>query len=430
MASSESTPNSSLATTDSSGPTEVNIETERQKSKSREYQKATSLVQKAKWAIGQRKAFIDNVASIHDSNDLIRDIATQRALIGMHRVILGNKSSNELPQSISLVNEALRRAHKGLTFFNKGVQNHPALSASLRILKADEYVSNSKRIALQHPYLNFGRESAIFPLQIDSSISSGSRLVLVETSIKPGERPGVTQDHLNERATLAQTLCDEAADDEEPIRRLGNIVSPDAISDAHVLYQDVSVSWTVHETLQGLISSHDRFRSYTLLAARLATSYMYYVFVGGMRSFPVLSDYHYYTPVGENLSHFNADNILLPYLTAGFGSKAPKRSTLDIGGITSPSMQQDEALTRLGLLLYQVGCWTVLTGDDLPGMRRAVREERNNLLDRTGVSFTGIVDRCLTSMEEDCDPHKEVERLYREVVAPLQELADQIKWDL
>ena len=427
---SESTLASHSTYADPLGATEVDAETKRQEAKSKEYQQSARLYAKGKWTTHQRKRFLENIDGIHDSNDLIRDIATVRALVGIHHAILGSKKSVEVPDYVSAVNESLRRVHRGLASFNHNVVNQPALSVKLRVSRMEEYISNPKRIALEHTYLHFREESIVYPIQIDAGTASKSKLVLVEALLHP---PGISDAVAAPQGggkALSQAICDDAPEDDEPFRQIGEVISPDLSTDTHALFQDVSVSWNVQQDLQSLIRDTTRFRTYLNLAARLAISYMYFISVGGLRSFPKLSDYQYYTPIDEEHKEFDSDNILSPYLSAGFGRKTPKRSTNAIGGIAGPSMQQNEALTRLGLILYQVGCWTALEGANLLELRTAVRRGRNDLLDRTGVPFTEIVDQCLDSKEDYCEPQEEVRRLYTNVIAPLQELADQVRWDV
>ena len=254
-------------------------------------------------------------------------------------------------------------------------------------------------------------------------------MVLVETLIDTSESVS-TASSLDVGKTLAQMLRDEATEEDEPLQLIGEIADPNSLSDIHVLFQDVCLSWTVQENLQGLIETTERFRTYLNLSVQIAISYMYFVSIGTLRSFPRLSDYQYFNPSGVKQQDFGPHNIQLPYFSVGFGSKVPRKSTALIGGINSPALHLDEAMIRLGSLLHQIGCWSV-TGDDgdVLKMKMTTKSRRNELIDKSGIRYTGTVDLCLNVKEEYSEPHTEAQRIYRNVIVPLQELVDEIKWD-
>ncbi len=118
----------------------------------------------------------------------------------------------------------------------------------------------------------------------------------------------------------------------------------------------------------------------------------------------------------------------MPYLGVGFGSKPPKKSTIDIGGSASQSLFQDEATTSLGLLLHQIGCWALIKEEDLTKASNVAKANRNELLLAAGMPYTQVVGLCLESKEVDHEPQAKADRVYRKVVVPLQKLVDELRW--
>ena len=139
-------------------------------------------------------------------------------------------------------------------------------------------------------------------------------------------------------------------------------------------------------------------------------------------------DYRYYNPAASENKALGPDSILMPYLSVGFGSKVPKKSTVDIGGSVSHSLSEDEAMSSLGLLLHQVGCWAVLEEQDPFAAREIAKSKRDDLIKGAGLPYTQVVDLCLASKEVDWEPQAQADRIYKKVVGPLQKLVDELRW--
>ena len=121
-------------------------------------------------------------------------------------------------------------------------------------------------------------------------------------------------------------------------------------------------------------------------------------------------------------------HVLEPYLCVGFGSKAPRKSTRDIGGVSS-HLAGDEAITSLGLILHQLGCWKLVESEDLGAARIVAKFQRKDLQTNAGIPYTQIVDMCFAAKEDDWDRHARTEKVYRQVVGPLQKLISELRWD-
>lgn len=155
---------------------------------------------------------------------------------------------------------------------------------------------------------------------------------------------------------------------------------------------------------------------------------MYWASIGTPHQYPRLIDYQYYGKASEDKTQLQAFDVLEPYLSAGFGSRAPLRSTTDIGG-TSSRFPGDEAMTGLGLILHQLGCWKTLDEQDLSSARDTARGERKDLQTSAGTTYAEVGDFCFAAKEVEWERHACAANIYRKVVAPLQKLVSDLKWD-
>ena len=86
-------------------------------------------------------------------------------------------------------------------------------------------------------------------------------------------------------------------------------------------------------------------------------------------------------------------------------------------------------MVRLGFLLHQIGYWKVLDDGTVNKLKDDAKMRRNEVIDHTGMRYTGIVDQCLSAKEEYCAPQKQAKKIYSQVFIPLQGLIDEVKWD-
>ena len=403
----------------------VMSEAYRQRQVSKTVQERVSLSVKAKWSLGGRKRFLKHLDNLHASNDVIRDLLSMRALTGIYKVMIEQKSSGVMPNDILAVNSSLLRLHRTMVSSNKRSEANKRLSVSLKILKAADYVIMRKRIPLRHDYVEFRDDSAVFPLQIGPPYRVPHTMILAETTSRALTAVDIGPDTDKSLSEMLQPQTPEA---DESLKMIGSIAAPESLLDVHRLFQDINVSWTVNGTVEVMIKNNKRHMTYVSLAVQLAFSYMYIVSFKG-QDFPGLADYQYYEPHLEQAKSLEPDEILEPYLGLGFGSKPQKQSTADIGGLTSRNLLEDEALARLGLILHQVGCWKLLEDRNLATARGIARMRRNELIDSAGMPFTRVVDFCLGSKLEDSKPEAQAERVYKNVVVPLQRIVEDLKFD-
>lgn len=398
-----------------------------QASAAKHFQDAATIAIKAKW-LTKRSAFIHHLEEIHASIDFIRDIVSMRALTSIHNLLVVPISNGTIPEDVLAVQHSLQRLHRALSDSNKRSTDHTPIAISIRILKASDYIQMKRKIALQHDYTTFRTETAVYPLQLESADPSLSTMVLAETLLSTPQS-STLRIALDMDVILSRMLHVQAPEADESLHDIGSITTPNSLTDIHQLFQDISASWVIQDTLAGLIKEKTRYRTYFRLAVQIAISYSYFVSLGSSHPYPRLMDYRYYDPIASERKALGPDSILMPYLSVGFGSKAPKKSTVDIGGSASHSLFEDEAMNRLGLLLHQVGCWAVLEEQDPFAAKEIAKSKRDDLIKGAGIPYTQVVDLCLASKEEDWEPQAQADRIYRKVVGPLQKLVDELRWD-
>ena len=383
---------------------------------------------KAKW-INQRKKFLEHLDEIHVSNQFIRDIVTMRALASIHNILLVPAFKGTIPEQLLDVQVSLQRLHTALKGANQQSENHKPVVVSVRIMKAADYVQRKKRLAHEHQYVKFRNHSALYPLQIGSLKAASCTMILAETLLKAPLSSGVANDQatLDTEKVLCQMLDKPDPEAYESFKCIGSITTQSDSADTHGLYQDISSSWVIQETLVELIRKTTKYRTYIHLAAQVAISYMYFASIGTSHACPQLVDYHYYNQWQEADSLLGPENVLEPYLNAGFGSRPPKRSTREVGGTTSHLTSSDEVMTSLGLVLHQIGCWKVLEEDDLTLAKRAAKAQREDLICSAAMPYTQIVDLCLAAKEGVWEPQERATDIYRKVVAPLQGIISELR---
>ncbi|MCJ1276398.1 hypothetical protein MMC21_004203 [Puttea exsequens] len=209
---------------------------------------------------------------------------------------------------------------------------------------------------------------------------------------------------------------------------IGSLSTPSQPSDCHRLLEDTSCLWAVSENLEQLISTKKRYGTYLPLVVQVAVSYVYSAIFGTSYAYPKLADCRYYKPLADKDKELRPESILNSYLSVGFGSKPLEKSTMDIGGSTSYLMFEGSILTALGILLHHIGCWTVLDKVMLPDMRDVVKAKRSELLSGAGARYTQIIELCFaSSKKESREPGVQADVIYRKVVVPLQNLAEELQ---
>ena len=294
-------------------------------------------------------------------------------------------------------------------------------------MEAATYVQLRKRLTVHHDYIEFRSDSAVYPLQINSVAADTSTVVLAET-MQNAQESSTGPIPLDGVVSLSEMLSGQSLDSWEAFKFIGSIVHCQGSYEIHRLFKDISTSWTVQDTLADLIKSASKFRTYIHIAARVSISYMYFASIDLTHHYPRLDDYRYYKPSPDSKRALSAYDVLEPYLTVGFGSRTPRKSTMDIGGASVHS-SWDEAMTSLGLVLHQIGCWKVLDERDGSNVRDTVKEQRKDLQTSAGTPYTQIVDSCFAVKEGEWEPKARAAIIYRKVVAPMQKLVAELRWD-
>ncbi len=398
-----------------------------QTSESEQHQSAATLVIKAKW-LKQRKAFITHIDEIHASNERIKNLVMMRALNDIHKAQIFSTYQGKIPDDVLHAQNSLQRLHRALAGSNKPAPSEKALEISLRIQKASDYVQLQKKLVSQYDCIDLREESAVYTLQVHSADAVRSRMLLAETmmTVTGSSVPSIKSDT---DVVLSHFLRDQEPDADEPFKNIGSISTPGSIADNHQLFQDISSYWEIQSTVAELIKKNAKYRTYVNLGVQIALSYMYFASIDTSHTYPHLSDYRYYKSIQEVEKALRPDGILMPYLRIGFGSKAPKKSTIDVGGPTSYTFLQNEGITKLGILLHQVGCWTTIDEQDLSTAREVARAKRNELMHDAGMPYTQVVDLCFASKDIYNEPQAQAEMIYRGVLVPLQRIVDDLRWD-
>ena len=387
-------------------------------------QSEATLIMKVKWAGGQKKEFEKHLEEIHASNDFIRDIVSMRTLGGIYNILVVPEFKGEIPEEVLGVQDSLHRLHHALNHSNQSSPETKPVVISIRVMEAAAYVQLRKKLTVHHDYIQFHENSALYPLQVQPSTATSSMLVLAET-------PMIADEHFACPPTdkpLSERLLGQSVDAYEALKEIGSVAKESSSVDCHRLFQDITTSWTVQNTLADLIKSTSRFRTYMHLAIKVSISYMYLASIGTPHQYPRLIDYRYYGLASEAKKVLDPDEVLEPYLSAGFGSRAPRRSTKDIGGPSS-HLLGDEAMIGLGLVLHELGCWKTLDEQDPSRARETARGERKDLQASAGTTYAEIVDLCFAAKEVEWEARACAANIYRKVVAPLQKLVSDLRWD-
>ena len=354
-----------------------------------------------------------------------------RALADIRKISMVPVFNGTIPDDIASTQDSLQRLHFALVELNKGEKsssNHKSLVMSIRALKAAGYVQTKRKVQADHDYLPFRENSAVYPLQVDSANEKASTMILAETTLASSTFCA-QPNSIGMKISLSTLLYDINEDAEYSLTAIGSILTPGSSTDAHELFQDISTSWILQDTLEGLIKRTKKYRTFIELAVQIAISYMHFASIARSHFYPGLSDYRYYKPLSGERKDIGPEHVLMPFLSVGFGSKAPKKGTAEIGGFESQAIHEDEALIRLGLVLHQVGRWTVFHEMNIETARRTAKSKRDDLILGAGVPFTQVVDLCLGSKDEDFDPLAKAKKIYGTVVVPLQKVVDELKWD-
>lgn len=382
------------------------------------------ITSKLKW-IRQKKDFVTHVDEIRQSNDLISHMVSMIALGSIHNILIVPELHEDVPELLLSVQDSLDRLHHALNRSNSYSSKTRPVAISLRVMNAKAYVQLKNKLTIQHNYINFHSDSAVYPLQLQPPTAPSSTVVLAETMLAT---QGSTQIMHETVIPLAEKLSGLQIDTDEAFKEIGSIFHAEGSNDVHYLFEDISTSWIVQDTLADLVETKPKFLTYIQLAIQVSMSYIYCVSIGASHRYPRLADYRYYKPIEDENRSLGPNDILEPYLSVGFGSRAPRKSTKDIGGASS-QFSGNEALTCLGLLLHQLGCWKRLNDEDLASARDVAKTQRKDLQTSTGICYTEVVDVCFAAKEDDWDPRVRTEKLYQKVVAPLQKLVADLHWD-
>ena len=143
-------------------------------------------------------------------------------------------------------------------------------------MEATAYVQLRKRLTVHHDYIAFRENSALYPLQVQPSTATSSKLILAE-ALMSGQEPIATPDTAK---LLSEMLLDQSVDPDKALESIGSVPEAHSSLEYHRMFQDVSAPWTVQNTLADFIESTNKFRTYIHLAVKVSISYMYWASLG------------------------------------------------------------------------------------------------------------------------------------------------------
>lgn len=383
-------------------------------------QTAATFSVKARWAF-KRKSFLTHLIDIDISLEQIITIVDLRI---PRAAEMASEFRGLIPDEILSVQDSLQRLHSALVEINKDEGkrvNQKPLLVSIRSFTAKDCEQMKKKIQADHDYLRFRENSIVYPLQAGFPEEKLRILILAAINSRSSTSPLKTMMR-DVTDPLSQLLCEINEEAENSFQMIHSSANLE-------LYQDISTSWKIQDNLESIMKRTTKFRTYISLAVQIATSYMHFVPIAQLSTYPGLSSYQYYSPDPEESKDIGHGQVLMHFLDVGLGSKAPKKTTHEIGGYGGQTTDMDIALVRLGLLLHQVACWYVFDDMDLETARDNARARRSDLIKEAGTSFTKVVDSCLNSKNEDIDSLAQSRKIYGYVVMPLQDLVDELKWD-
>ena len=339
-----------------------------------------------------------------------------------------------MPADVKSVQASLHRLHKALKSVNTTAPGEARCAISLRILKPGDYGRLRNETDLECPL-----HSRLYPMQVHilegKRISDESKLLLAGTTMTSSSQsaglglPGL--DFL-----LTTKLQPIQRRPEENLKKIASVRTPNS-EDMHYLYQDVSAAWSKQASLLDLMEAKGKYEKYMELAVSIALTFSYIAAVGLFDAYPSLSDFINFAQkksqqLRQQPQKHKVDEwgIVNPFVDAKFGIAGPPRSTAALGGSFGTLLAEDDAMIHLGVLLHQIGRWSVIKAPNIGKAREEAMSKRSDLLLDTGIPYTNVVDLCLNAEYNSGEGVSAADKIYKKVVVPLEEHAGQLNQNL
>jgi hypothetical protein len=384
------------------------------------------------WAKADKDCFYRIIKVMKHSNQYLEVVTALKATPEPNQMAIVSEPSPPWLEKARAIQEPLKRLHESMRRMNEKADKHDPWYLSVQ-LKTD--FAETKRDVLADLYdLGLREESCYFGLQRHSQKPDGTAsFLLAETPTVSSPGKPIPQHQTG--GDVSAWGLDQAKGCVNLSRvcgftRWGTVWTETRPKDLHWLFLAEAQISQQAGTLADLLKDQETQskmtpRQRTQLAFLIAISYVHFSQVRPSCEELQLSSFRFYHDL-PNGDVWDIDDplILKPYL-GSFGKK--KQFPVSFGARSGVSRSQNEPIVGLGLILYQVGCCTVLEYKQGPaGLREAQILVSNNIhqLDIDVSSrYTEIVQRCL-----QCAPTTE-DSFIEGVVSELFSLQDELPVD-
>lgn len=405
-------------------------------------QSSTTRRSRVGWAIKDRGAFLQAVKELRESNDLLESLLNIQSLEHPTQRHSPLGTGIEPPTETLDVKEPLEQLHLALIEAN-GSDSTKCLAFGIKL--AYNHRATKDDVEKDGHDLDLRPNSYCFYLQahmVDGwCYSKYSRGLLVETP-QAGRIGDADLNNVRQQVqvkTLRQALVLGGPRPGEGFRFLGGISHPSS-NNMHYVFQGMDGPGGMKETLEDLLhdagfNQHQYIKGHIGLAFILAISHLHFASINLPSPSHRPKNYYYYDGGNETTDGQDKDkheeDVLSPYLFAGFGSKVKKQSTHAIGRRSGARSSASTSIIELGLLLHQIGCWKPLTyrggSSGLADLKTQAVAKLPDVDRRVGLIFSEVVGRCL-DWRKQYQGNQESERaaFYELIVRPLKELSDEL----
>ncbi|KAH8668958.1 hypothetical protein BX600DRAFT_435470 [Xylariales sp. PMI_506] len=161
----------------------------------------------------------------------------------------------------------------------------------------------------------------------------------------------------------------------------------------------------------------------TDLALRVAIALFYNLRVDGWQDLHA-QDFHFYTALNRKKQEPEYKNSrIMPYIalsTLGSTAVAPSSSDALSGATGELEVMM---LQNLGILIYEIGAWSRVTGRGLAERVSKVKKDKEHLVANISATYRDVIDACFRYRKED----SVADWMIRNVLIPLKEVSESLK---
>ncbi len=390
-------------------------------------QRSASLFRRLRWTLIQSKVFNEAITELGVCNNNIRHLIVIKSWADP-TFLLQARNQSQNNANLDKAQALLQRLNKAILSVNK--EPRPDyLEVNIRLVNRHEVT----RSLWNDQGLEFRPEANVVQLQARRPGDGEQSCFLLVDAPPKGEVCGTPGAWPTKGASI-DSLKDNIVPQADPgcennFKLVGHIPSQAANEGSYVIYQDVSASWTIRSSLAvDLQNSRYKDRAYAAghisLAALAALPYVQCVKERLTTPYPRPQHFQFYdyADAPDSLD----EELVVPYVSAGFGSRTPRPLTRTAGRFAPIDHSICVPGIELGLLLFQIGSWTPLEYHEghraLEKMRNEALGSIDEVVKHSGLGFAKIVELCLQLKK---DNHEE--DLYSMVVAKLQELDEEMR---